>query len=171
MSSLSNLDETTRSVYKENVRLNAALGFHLKEGQDLKKVCLVIRDGTPFICRRPPSFLSHAGRRNHACCSWGLARLVLVALEAHENVTAGEARLLLVSVHCVKFNHKQQRVGSFVHRRCCILCRCCKLSINSFFFHSQERDILDEKTSDLLSEKVRFIVLFAAWAICQVTGL
>lgn len=36
----SNLDETTRSVYKENVRLNAALDFHLKEGQELKKVCL-----------------------------------------------------------------------------------------------------------------------------------
>lgn len=35
----SNLDETTRSVYKENVRLNAALDFHLKEGQELKKVC------------------------------------------------------------------------------------------------------------------------------------
>lgn len=34
---IANLDETTRSVYKENVRLNAALGFHLKEGQDLKK--------------------------------------------------------------------------------------------------------------------------------------
>ena len=37
----SNLDETTRSVYKENVRLNAALDFHLKEGQDLKKVSLM----------------------------------------------------------------------------------------------------------------------------------
>ena len=37
---ISNLDETTRSVYKENVRLNAALDFHLKEGQELKKVCL-----------------------------------------------------------------------------------------------------------------------------------
>lgn len=34
---ISNLDETTRSVYKENVRLNAALDFHLKEGQELKK--------------------------------------------------------------------------------------------------------------------------------------
>ena len=34
----SNLDETTRSVYKENVRLNAALDFHLREGQELKKV-------------------------------------------------------------------------------------------------------------------------------------
>jgi len=38
---VSNLDETTRSVYKENVRLNAALDFHLKEGQELKKVCLI----------------------------------------------------------------------------------------------------------------------------------
>lgn len=37
----SNLDETTRSVYKENVRLNAALDFHLREGQELKKVCLL----------------------------------------------------------------------------------------------------------------------------------
>ncbi|KAM7444118.1 hypothetical protein ABFA07_007291 [Porites harrisoni] len=34
---ISNLDETTRSVYKENVRLNAALDFHLREGQELKK--------------------------------------------------------------------------------------------------------------------------------------
>ncbi|CAH3161550.1 unnamed protein product [Pocillopora meandrina] len=34
---ISNLDETTRSVYKENVRLNAALDFHIKEGQELKK--------------------------------------------------------------------------------------------------------------------------------------
>ena len=39
---VSNLDETTRSVYKENVRLNAALDFHLKEGQELKKVCLLL---------------------------------------------------------------------------------------------------------------------------------
>ena len=38
----SNLDETTRSVYKENVRLNAALDFHLREGQELKKVCLLL---------------------------------------------------------------------------------------------------------------------------------
>lgn len=37
----SNLDETTRSVYKENVRLNAALDFHLREGQELKKVCFI----------------------------------------------------------------------------------------------------------------------------------
>lgn len=34
---ISNLDETTRSVYKENVRLNAALDFHIREGQELKK--------------------------------------------------------------------------------------------------------------------------------------
>ena len=34
----SNLDETTRSVYKENVRLNAALEYHVKEGQELKTV-------------------------------------------------------------------------------------------------------------------------------------
>lgn len=40
----SNLDETTRSVYKENVRLNAALDFHLKEGQELKKV------GYGYVC-------------------------------------------------------------------------------------------------------------------------
>lgn len=40
----SNLDETTRSVYKENVRLNAALDFHLREGQELKKVffCYIV---------------------------------------------------------------------------------------------------------------------------------
>ncbi|KXJ08501.1 basal body-orientation factor 1 [Exaiptasia diaphana] len=34
---ISNLDETTRSVYKENVRVNAALEFHMKEGQELRK--------------------------------------------------------------------------------------------------------------------------------------
>ncbi|EDO37303.1 predicted protein, partial [Nematostella vectensis] len=34
---ISNLDETTRSVYKENVRVNAALEFHMKEGEELKK--------------------------------------------------------------------------------------------------------------------------------------
>ncbi|KAK3708366.1 hypothetical protein QZH41_014832, partial [Actinostola sp. cb2023] len=34
---ISNLDETTRSVYKENVRINAALEFHVKEGHELKK--------------------------------------------------------------------------------------------------------------------------------------
>ncbi|KAK3716448.1 hypothetical protein QZH41_019378, partial [Actinostola sp. cb2023] len=33
----SNLDETTRSVYKENVCINAALEFHVKEGHELKK--------------------------------------------------------------------------------------------------------------------------------------
>ncbi|KAK3732686.1 hypothetical protein QZH41_009333 [Actinostola sp. cb2023] len=35
---ISNLDETTRSVYKENVRINAALEFHVKEGHELIKV-------------------------------------------------------------------------------------------------------------------------------------
>lgn len=34
----SNLDETTRSVYKENVRVNAALEYHVAESKDLKKV-------------------------------------------------------------------------------------------------------------------------------------
>ncbi|XP_031564389.1 basal body-orientation factor 1-like [Actinia tenebrosa] len=34
---ISNLDETTRSVYKENVRINAALEYHVKESQELKK--------------------------------------------------------------------------------------------------------------------------------------
>ena len=34
----SNLDETTKSVYKENVRLSEALGYHMKEGEVLKKV-------------------------------------------------------------------------------------------------------------------------------------
>ena len=36
---LSNLDETTKSVYKENVRLNEALNYHIKAGQDLSQVC------------------------------------------------------------------------------------------------------------------------------------
>ena len=35
----SNLDETTRSVYKENVRVNVALEYHMTESKDLKKVC------------------------------------------------------------------------------------------------------------------------------------
>lgn len=34
----SNLDETTRSVYKENVRVTAALEYHMVESKDLKKV-------------------------------------------------------------------------------------------------------------------------------------
>ena len=33
----SNLDETTKSVYKENVRLSEALTYHMKEGEMLKK--------------------------------------------------------------------------------------------------------------------------------------
>ncbi|XP_071490868.1 basal body-orientation factor 1-like [Diadema antillarum] len=33
---ISNLDETTRSVYKENVRLNEALNYHVKEADELK---------------------------------------------------------------------------------------------------------------------------------------
>lgn len=33
---IANLDETTRSVYKENVRLNEALGYHIKEAEELK---------------------------------------------------------------------------------------------------------------------------------------
>ncbi|XP_039247891.2 basal body-orientation factor 1-like [Styela clava] len=33
---IANLDETTRSVYKENVRLNEALSYHIKESQDLR---------------------------------------------------------------------------------------------------------------------------------------
>ena len=33
----SNLDETTKSVYKENVRLSEALNYHMKEGELLKK--------------------------------------------------------------------------------------------------------------------------------------
>jgi len=32
-----NLDETTKSVYKENVRLSEALSYHMKEGELLKK--------------------------------------------------------------------------------------------------------------------------------------
>ncbi|XP_013388908.1 basal body-orientation factor 1 [Lingula anatina] len=31
-----NLDETTRSIYKENVRLSEALGFHVKESDELR---------------------------------------------------------------------------------------------------------------------------------------
>lgn len=33
-----NLDETTKSVYKENVRLSEALSYHMKEGEVLKKL-------------------------------------------------------------------------------------------------------------------------------------
>ena len=32
---VSNLDETTRSIYKENVRLTEALNYHVKYGEDL----------------------------------------------------------------------------------------------------------------------------------------
>lgn len=32
----SNLDETTRSVYKENVRLTEALNYHVKEADELR---------------------------------------------------------------------------------------------------------------------------------------
>lgn len=35
---ISNLDETTKSVYKENVRLSEALNYHMKEGDILKKL-------------------------------------------------------------------------------------------------------------------------------------
>ena len=31
------MDETTKSVYKENVRLSEALNYHMKEGDVLKK--------------------------------------------------------------------------------------------------------------------------------------
>ncbi|XP_006815796.1 basal body-orientation factor 1-like [Saccoglossus kowalevskii] len=34
---IANLDETTRSVYKENVRLSEALNYHVKEANELKK--------------------------------------------------------------------------------------------------------------------------------------
>lgn len=34
----SNLDETTRSVYKENVRINEALQYHMEEGDKLKTI-------------------------------------------------------------------------------------------------------------------------------------
>ncbi|XP_077997345.1 basal body-orientation factor 1-like [Glandiceps talaboti] len=34
---IANLDETTRSVYKENVRLNEALTYHMKESDEMKK--------------------------------------------------------------------------------------------------------------------------------------
>ncbi|CAC5418876.1 Basal body-orientation factor 1 [Mytilus coruscus] len=34
---IANLDETTKSVYKENVRLSEALNYHMKEGEVLKK--------------------------------------------------------------------------------------------------------------------------------------
>ena len=37
-SSNRNLDETTKSVYKENVRLNEALSYHMAEGDKLKVV-------------------------------------------------------------------------------------------------------------------------------------
>lgn len=35
---ISNLDETTKSIYKENVRLNESLGYHVKAAEDLKVV-------------------------------------------------------------------------------------------------------------------------------------
>ena len=38
VNSCSNLDETTRAVYKENIRLNEALTYHLKETENLEKV-------------------------------------------------------------------------------------------------------------------------------------
>ncbi|XP_070571083.1 basal body-orientation factor 1-like isoform X2 [Ptychodera flava] len=34
---IENLDETTRSVYKENVRLNEALSYHMKDAEQLRK--------------------------------------------------------------------------------------------------------------------------------------
>ncbi|XP_045186628.2 basal body-orientation factor 1-like [Mercenaria mercenaria] len=34
---IANLDETTKSVYKENVRLSEALSYHMKEGEVLRK--------------------------------------------------------------------------------------------------------------------------------------
>ena len=34
----SNLDETTRSVYKENVRVSEALSYHMDEGEKLKRL-------------------------------------------------------------------------------------------------------------------------------------
>nr|XP_002122599.1 basal body-orientation factor 1-like [Ciona intestinalis] len=36
---IANLDETTRSVYKENIRLNEALSYHIKESQSLQTRC------------------------------------------------------------------------------------------------------------------------------------
>lgn len=33
-----NLDDTTRSVYKENVRLSESLNYHMREGEMLKKI-------------------------------------------------------------------------------------------------------------------------------------
>ena len=33
-----NLDETTRNVYKENVRVNEVLAYHMAESEQLKKV-------------------------------------------------------------------------------------------------------------------------------------
>ena len=35
-----NLDETTRNVYKENVKLTDSLALHLKESEDLKKTVI-----------------------------------------------------------------------------------------------------------------------------------
>ncbi|XP_064623880.1 basal body-orientation factor 1-like [Lineus longissimus] len=35
---IANLDETTRSVYKENVRVSEALNYHMREGDQLKKI-------------------------------------------------------------------------------------------------------------------------------------
>lgn len=38
LTSCRNLDETTKSVYKENVRVNEALSYHMQEGDKLKAI-------------------------------------------------------------------------------------------------------------------------------------
>ena len=45
----SNLDETTRSVYKENVRLNEALAYHLEENELLKKTVKSLQEENDLL--------------------------------------------------------------------------------------------------------------------------
>ena len=45
----SNLDETTKSVYKENVRLSEALNYHMKEGQVLRKQKEKLEEENEFL--------------------------------------------------------------------------------------------------------------------------
>jgi hypothetical protein len=41
---IAKLDETTRSVYKENIRLNEALSYHIQESEELGKKCELLTD-------------------------------------------------------------------------------------------------------------------------------
>ncbi|KAG2457709.1 BBOF1 factor, partial [Polypterus senegalus] len=43
------LDDTTRSVFKENVRLNEALRYHMKEAEDMKKMTVTLVEENKFL--------------------------------------------------------------------------------------------------------------------------